>query len=225
MASFKQTMKHGLLHYPTIFPNPVNVCEHLFCIIGNGYEWDDGELVDKFSPDKCDGPLAMKYPDNTERDADLARFEELIPHLAAERRLMGLAEHLRMKFVEDNIETILNGSPTTVYFGHGPRGYYFLKGICIKYAHAFDFPDDIKEDWAKALYTFLEHWLVSLNQEYGPGREKDDSLSWWPKDVLEARNKILETRIRLHPFAHNGQSYELHAARMRELFKDIFKKE
>ena len=33
-------------NYPGLFKERVDVLNHLFCVIGNGYDWKNGELVD-----------------------------------------------------------------------------------------------------------------------------------------------------------------------------------
>ncbi len=213
MATLKQTIKYGMLRYPTLFPNPVNVLEHLFCVIGNGYEWIDGELVDRFDrvegTDKTTEPLTMKYPEEEEVESDLAAFAKYMEKLHTERRLQGLAQRMQMEFVDKHIDEIIEASSTAVYFGSGPRGYYFLKGISIKYSHGINFPDDIKPDWAEGLYEFLEYWLQNLSTEYGPP-SKDGDVSHWPADIQEARKALLETRERLHPIVYNGETYQEH---------------
>ena len=137
------------------------------------------------------------------------------------QKLRDKAKLVQMKFVADNIDEILEANPTNAYFGRESIGYYFTKNICLEYAKAFHFPDDIKKDWAEALYTFLQHWLYALNCEYGPPREKDDLLLWWPEDVREARQAILDTRVRLHPLVHNGRTYEQDAISTADLIRRI----
>lgn len=254
MASFKQQMKFGLLRYPSIFPDPLNVSIHLFAIIGNGYDWVDGELVDCYEPEKTDEPLTMKYSDAIE-DSELDKEMKALDSMAGfyiERKLKDEATLARMKFIEDNIDQILETGPNTQFFGSS-TSYYYKKGICTKYAKAFYFPDNIKEDWAKALYKFLEQWLYALISEYGPDIHRKEVLTkWqirgykvlnyclkklgyengpvvdgdrlllWPKNIVEAREDIIEARSQLHPYAHNGETYAEHAAKMRECFKSIF---
>ena len=45
----KDTVTKSLLEYPLLFLNSLDVYNHLFCTIGNGYDWIDGELVDTCS--------------------------------------------------------------------------------------------------------------------------------------------------------------------------------
>lgn len=204
MSTFKQTLKFSMLRYPTIFPNPVDVCVHLFCAIGNGYEWYEGEMVDRFHHNE---PLVMKYPLDRDMTPEMAAIHASVDARTG-HKLKDQARFVQMKWTEENIDAIVDAIPTNVYFGSDPKSYYFRKGICLEHAHAFHFPEDIKKDWAEALYGFLQYWLVQLNYEYGPGRSKDDELLWWPEDIKEARKTILEARIRLYPLAHNGQTYE-----------------
>lgn len=216
MASFKTTLKRALLNYHTIFPNPADVCVHLFCVIGNGYEWKDGQLVDKWDPHgrkkKPDyGDPSEKWPDHLE---DYLRKD--ITYQLSEK-----ARKVQQQFVIDNIDDIVKGSPVAEYFGHR-RGYYLIKEICLDYARAFHFPDDIKPDWAEALYKFCYFWLQALNEEYRVGSKGD--VSHWPTDITEAYEEIKKVRARLYSILHNGEPYEVHAARVRETTKVLLDK-
>lgn len=39
------TVKNGLILYPSIYKNALDVYSHMFICIGNGYEWKNGQLV------------------------------------------------------------------------------------------------------------------------------------------------------------------------------------
>ena len=41
--------------YPDVFPTRKHCLNHLFCVIGNGYKWVNGELVDE------DGKYKNRY--------------------------------------------------------------------------------------------------------------------------------------------------------------------
>ena len=43
--TLKETVRENLLNYPLLFKNALDVYDQLFCVIGNGYKWKDGELV------------------------------------------------------------------------------------------------------------------------------------------------------------------------------------
>ena len=43
--SFQEHLKKVMITYPSLFPTATHVYDHLFMVIGNGYEWINGELV------------------------------------------------------------------------------------------------------------------------------------------------------------------------------------
>lgn len=215
MATFRQTLKHGLLTCPTIFLNPIDVAEHLFAVIGNGFEWYDGEMIDPF--DRGPEVTTMKYPAPRDHGTEHEGLEKFYAGL----RLQDEAERIRMKFTEDNIDAMVDGYLTNIYFGSSKHSTYITRDICTKYADGLKFPDNIKEDWAKGLYTFLNYWLHQLNSTYGTGT-KENPFAGWPADVKEAYDTIMNARYRLHPFVYNGRTYEEDAQRSRELMKTIW---
>lgn len=42
----EDTLQYMTDFYPDIFPTRKHCLDHLFCVIGNGFEWVNGELVD-----------------------------------------------------------------------------------------------------------------------------------------------------------------------------------
>lgn len=42
---FRDHLRRIMLTYPILFPTSIQAYNHLFMVIGNGYEWKDGELV------------------------------------------------------------------------------------------------------------------------------------------------------------------------------------
>ena len=55
----QDTVRDSLLEYPMLFCNALDVYNHLFCVIGNGYEWRDGELIE-LSKKSRKRPLTVK---------------------------------------------------------------------------------------------------------------------------------------------------------------------
>jgi len=46
LSSLEDTVKVGLLAYPSLFPTREYVIDHLYCVLGNGYDWEGGALVE-----------------------------------------------------------------------------------------------------------------------------------------------------------------------------------
>lgn len=47
----EETIQEMFDNYPILFHNRIDCLNHLFCVIGNGYDWMDGELVDEDAKD------------------------------------------------------------------------------------------------------------------------------------------------------------------------------
>lgn len=45
MADVETTVREGILRYPGLFSSRVDVLHFIFCVLGNGYEWENGEVV------------------------------------------------------------------------------------------------------------------------------------------------------------------------------------
>ena len=55
--TLKNNIRESLLYFPIIYDNALDVLHHMYCVIGNGYEWVNGELVE------CSGremPISVK---------------------------------------------------------------------------------------------------------------------------------------------------------------------
>lgn len=224
MATVRETVKHSLLRFPTLYTSPVQVLVHLFAVLGNGLEWYRGELVSgEENSEEFKNPK-MKYEDRWP-----VKDDEFLKSLNIGYKLKNLAFRKQCEFVEENIEDILDAPLTNSYFGERASGYYFLRGICYDQvpACAFRFPNNIKPDWAKTLYEFFEHWLTALNHEYGVSQKDYNDRSFWPEDIQKAREAIVAARKRLHPLAYNGQTWEQYEENCRktaEMLKTIWNK-
>lgn len=195
----KSTYKDCLLNYPSIFQDPLAVSIHLFSVIGNGYEWKDGELV------SCHGERGdskMRYDDLDEKikkskaDAKNPCLRDLCNGYV----LRDEAEKLKRKFVEENIKTILASPCDFTFFRNDYEvgGSYITDCISVEYARGLHFPDDIKEDWKRALNEFLGWWLVRLNQYHRLGNgDLKKMRDHWPETALKDFNVIAEARKRL----------------------------
>lgn len=178
----KETYRHLLTVYPTLFSCPLDVSCHLFCLIGNGYEWKNGELINV-----CGGREAFEG------------FRKIEPCFSEDLntmwRLQEEAQEIKYKFILDNMEDVLKCPISTSFFDHSRRAGYYETKPCVKYSRAVNFPDDITEDWAVAVKDFLNWWLLNLNQHYMVGPELN--TSHWPKEITESYNVILEARNKI----------------------------
>ena len=141
--------------YPTLFKERADCLNHLFCTIGNGYEWVNGELVE-------DGyEFFEDYQKNLE--------SKLIKGKAYQYNKMSLRDesiYYYQRKKEQNPETpeltysYFEKIPEDVYY-RNPRNkrWYFYVNIpgheridyYKNYAKLWNYPKDIKPDWLEAI--------------------------------------------------------------------------
>lgn len=225
MASVKATMRHALLSYPGIAPCPMAVAIQWFSTNGNGMDWNKkGELSNW---DGLDVNVKMEYDDLDERNErceDKDNPESYMHSLHNGFFMEAEAERALRQFVETNIDRLCDAPVTTKLFAYSVKGrYYYIEGVSLEYAHAFNFPDNIAPDWAEALRQFHDNWLVDLNCTYGPPKGKGNvyDVSYWPEHAQKLRAAIIDAQKRLYPLMHNGEAYEVGMARRAEMAEKI----
>lgn len=132
----EDTLQKLLDLYPEIFPTRKHALDHLFCTIGNGFEWKDGELI---SDDEL-------FEDN---DCLWNRYS-LNYHIKSAK---GLNEDLYWESVK--IHKHLKELDTTHKI---PLDYQFeWYELSKKYSYLYNYPKNIKDDWLKILEETKEY--------------------------------------------------------------------
>ena len=118
--------------YPRLFPTRQNALNHLFCVIGNGYEWVNGELVyeDDVPYDEEDSDIISKSPMTDEE-----------------------FESYKKNWIEETVELKCSINPNVtreealkVTLENCHKWYPISK----EFSHICNLPDDITPEW-KAL--------------------------------------------------------------------------
>ena len=212
MASVEKTIKNELLLWPAINVNRLSVLHHLFCVIGNGFEWKDGELVETGLEDFKEATVeeAVKRV-----IAEELSIKELIGYV-----YLGICSSDKVSpFIEDEKIEILNNERNKVigninelislifriderqndmsYPSHERYPYHTTEiykdasitfyPLC-EYSKLCNLPDDIKTDWliaARDMYSFIVY-----NPQYIDEHNKKDYDEWLPK--IKARLEELE---------------------------------
>lgn len=146
MASARDTLKYSFMFYPSLFPNKISVCDHLFLVIGNGYEWDNGELVGVFHDDLLEG-LTHKQLEKQALKSLRKEFKVDEPYSAYTLK--------QWEFQIKNVELLLEERMTL-------DGYSSFYTLHPEYSHIATLPDDITDDWLELAERFLweyEHFL------------------------------------------------------------------
>lgn len=86
VSSIDTTIERMIRNYPSLFANRTQALGHLLCVLGNGYQWDGGELVSVFEerertdedvqwevPKWATGDIAERYAADNLRFLDIRR--------------------------------------------------------------------------------------------------------------------------------------------------------
>lgn len=119
----ENTLQWMMDFYSDLFPTRQSCLDHLFCVIGNGYEWVNGELV-------CEDHLSRRYE----------MKEEIIHAEAWHEDLYKTHEKMELELAKK----IPNYKPNLKYSHH----WYPLHK---EYSFLYNYPPDIKPDWLKLL--------------------------------------------------------------------------
>ena len=115
----EDTLQFMLDFYPDLFPTRKHCLDHLFCVIGNGYEWENGELVN-------DGVFEKRYKMRKHVERAVPRNENLYNQM--------FEIHKRLKEIDEDYKI--------------PFSYNFeWHRLYHKYSKIFTYPEDIKDDW------------------------------------------------------------------------------
>ena len=107
--------------YPDIFPTRKHALDYLFCVIGNEYDWVNGELV-------CDGTYERRY-----------KMIEYVDHAEFRNEAMWKASY---EFFHEFLE-----EGDKIPFKYQWEWYPLDK----KYSNLYAYPEDIKPDWKALL--------------------------------------------------------------------------
>jgi hypothetical protein len=170
--------------YPTLFINEDDVLRHLFFVIGNGYEWVDGELVDvrmghatpeemirtarsQREPWREDYQKALADCDKSGLDGSY--YREQLANLDAP------AAFMRKKERAHRIKQVHEGRGKDCWFirKDGSLGSYLYP--LSEYARILHVPAEVKPDWlkaARAAYHMAMAHLRSHRSNGDPGRDR-----------------------------------------------------
>lgn len=144
-------VERAIYNYPSLFANRTQVLHHLLIVIGNGYKWSGGVLVNAHPVelDRTDEEVQWTYRDlyadlaalGEETDVS-AEMHEFLARQRAEHDAMN-AEFLRRRRTAATLAQTPGPLAGTVYPPHP------------EYANAFAYPDTIAADWDAARREIL----------------------------------------------------------------------
>lgn len=143
--------------YPTLFKERADCLNHLFCTIGNGYEWENGELVDGINDDDD----YIKHLENEmvngkayQHNMYSLRDDYIANDYIAKKFLRPYDEYFT---VENRVREILR-EPDNVYHNEPDRKKrwsFYLQGYS-QFERIRNVPDNVKDDWLNGVRECTE---------------------------------------------------------------------
>ena len=131
-------VKQSILGYPSLNSSRFSVLKHVFCVLGNGYDWEDGRPTDVTRKEN----LILNKCNRRERE-----WEDLDTKLE---------DHM-FDFIDKNIDLLAS----TKMFSWKDRyndGYYIKKPCYDVKCMFFKAPDNMTEAWENAFIEFGRVW-------------------------------------------------------------------
>lgn len=156
--------------YPILFKERADCLNHLFCVVGNGYEWSNGELVDNYRDltDSYIDRLRSRLVDGKAHQYKKLSLRAESQFYEDEKIAEGWYEHLAEKYPDIDIRYLMEATqrvidtyPDDVYYREPVRmkrwsfyinipGYERIH-FSTEFAFLFNYPDNITSDWKGAI--------------------------------------------------------------------------
>ena len=158
--TIKDTIKSMIIMHPRLFPTKLSVYDHLFLTNGNGYRWENGELISEDDEENCSIDDGLEALFDNELQYDFLEdylnattdSEDIINYFKRRNK-----EKLELAKIIINYEKIINEK---LYITND----VVLYPLC-EYAKILNIPNDIKDDWKDAIKEFLDFIMTSEENE------------------------------------------------------------
>jgi hypothetical protein len=140
-----------MITFPTLFQSPIQVYDHIFLTIGNGYTWKDGELVYDAENTLC----------NSTEEAVDRLFNDFVDDIETVSH-PGTDEVFRAKFINRKVTNNKKYIHNILHVEENldvltiPESNSFEFYSLSKYSSLANIPDDIRYDWLVAIKDFVD---------------------------------------------------------------------
>jgi len=179
IKSFEHSLKVMMLAYPDLFPTPDYALNHLFLVIGNGYDWWNGVLMERPPDDLCR---------EVEKMLVAGRPEEEIRAMVEKDKE---TRHPIPSMMKNTIAKLKAAGMDTT----GLEGPLVLRDplraypMC-EYSKLMKVPENVQDDWLEAAFRALTiAETVPSYDEEEPVKNKK-----WAKEAREDIERIKASR-------------------------------
>lgn len=132
MADVETTVRDSILRYPGLYSSRVSVLHHILCVIGNGYEWVDGQ------PQAEEGGRTEVWTPEWERTNPDDAWIYSLPKTTQDSMLA-----TQERLIQKQIQVVANVDRLAAEWGELEGGIYQQSN----YALLMNVPDDVTLDW------------------------------------------------------------------------------
>lgn len=148
----KEVIKKSLLTYPSLNEDRWDVLFHVLCSYGTGYEWNEnGEIEQTFSSD---------YAENI-NDAVKRQFEFIL----SDKSLLHSGLSFSREYLKKALLTLLDWEDNMEKFVPKEKSVEIERYLSLDYSPIYNIPDNISEDWKKAVLEMIEYLLTVLTNK------------------------------------------------------------
>ena len=211
----KHNIRKSIRNYPLLYKaenykkSEIAVLEHLFLVIGNGYEWFDGYLTKDY-----ESPLP--YGKQTARPLKKGFFKSKI--YSYRRMSKSVYEiFLKNKIAKLKVDYVKRGKYYYWKYSRDIIGYKFCPYPICKYSGFVSMPDNVRLDWLKGAIKIVKLTLDYYNDETKfkkyfdyPHKKRIDKLSYDFKKLTD-EGRFEEVAVKLWGAKledeHNPEAY------------------
>ena len=171
----KTYVKHCIMQYPLIYRNALDVYNHLFYVIGNGYEWKNGVLhaygFKTKSKLECIKAVIDEHIDSAKkREIDYKGEAIFTSRLSKQdiEDLIIMSYKGDLKRALSEIEIVENAEKLAEDFT--PQKDFKFYPIC-QYSKCMNIPEDVQPDWLEGINKINEFRKQHPELEIDPNVE------------------------------------------------------
>jgi hypothetical protein len=190
------TIQNMFDDYPTLFKERSDCLDHLFCAIGNGYEWRNGELCSCGYTDEYDKELepelkAKLVNGKAHQYNKMSLRAEAIHYANMRKEKRDEYPEVIQKELDQADKQYFESLPDDVYhkFPRKQRWYFYLGGYCTKFAYLFNYPYDIKPDWLEGIKECKRMLIEDGYDVKHPDENPIDTAANFEECRMTLRNK------------------------------------
>jgi hypothetical protein len=171
--NLKDSVINSMREYPSISGNKLDVYDHLFLTNGNGYDWVNGELIDKYNEKpniiSIEEAIDKLFNDDYRIELTTDRMFFYIGELNKDEKVVKESLQYDLKRYAQNVKTIINAEKAVnqslfeiepIISLEGLEPECFLYPLC-EYSKIMNIPNDIKSDWLNGIKELMDYLLNS----------------------------------------------------------------